>query len=184
MEYKIATIEDIAGVLTLHAKYHVDTILDKDKNDGFVTTPFTHKLLVELIQDETGLFIVKDQNQIVAYVMSASWQFCSKWPMFQYMISKLNKVKYKGVTLTIENSYQYGPICIDKDYRGTGVLETLFEYAMIEMSKRYSFLVTFVNKKNPRSVKAHVEKLGLDFLKDFEYNNNHYIELVCVTSKA
>ena len=49
------------------------------------------------------------------------------------------------------------------------------------MAKRYPILITFVNKINPRSFAAH-SKLGLKVLSEFEYNNNHYYEMVYDTS--
>ena len=41
MTFKIAELSDIDKVLELHYKYQVDSILEEDKKDGFVTTPFT-----------------------------------------------------------------------------------------------------------------------------------------------
>jgi hypothetical protein len=183
MEYTVAAIGDIEEVLSLHKKYHVDTVSESDKENGFVTTQFTRDLLLKLIETENGLFVAKNGDEIIAYAMSASWKFCSIWPMFQHMIGKLHEIQYLGQTLNTENSYQYGPICIDREYRGTGVLEGVFEFARSEMNKKYPILVTFVNKSNPRSIKAHVDKLGLDLAMEFEYNNNSYLELLYDTSK-
>lgn len=183
MEYKIAKESDIEAILSLHEKYHVDTVTDEDKADGFITTQFNYELLKELINIENGLFIAVDQRKVVAYVMAASWEYCSKWPIFKYMIEKLHEVEFLGEKLSTSNSYQYGPICIDKKYRGSGVLEKIFDLARNEMNKRFPILVTFVNKQNPRSIRAHVEKLGLSVAMEFEYNNNVYMELVYDTSK-
>ena len=146
MEYKIATEEDIDGVLAL-------------------------------------LFIAKSEERVIAYVLSASWKFFSKWPMFQYLIGRLGEISYLDQNLSTDNSYQYGPICIDKELRGSGVLENIFEFARREMNKKYPILITFVNIMNPRSVKAHIDKLGLDTVMEFEYNNNIYLELAYDTSK-
>ena len=85
--------------------------------------------------------------------------------------------------MSVKNSYQYGPVCIDKKFRGSGLLEKLFDFAREEMSKKYPILVTFVNKTNPRSYVAHTKKLGLTVIKEFEFNNNSYHELVYDTSK-
>ena len=74
------------------------------------------------------------------------------------------------VPVVLENSYQYGPIAVHTDYRGSDVFPNLFEFSRIEMSKRYPILITFVNKINPRSFKAH-KKLGLDVIKEFQFNN-------------
>ena len=184
MKYKIAQLSDIEKVLELHFRYQVDSINEEDKKDGFVTTPFTKEQLTELIEKEQGLFIALKDDEVVAYVMSASWQFWSRWPMFAFMIEHLGELEYLGQKLSVNNSYQYGPICIDKSVRGSGVLEKIFDFARAEMSKRYPILVTFVNKINPRSFQAHSRKLGLEVICEFEFNNNHYYEMVYDTAKV
>jgi hypothetical protein len=75
MKLKIADIGDIDNVLKLHYRYQIDSIKEEDKKDGFVTTAFTKEQLTELIEKEQGLFIALQDREVVAYVMSASWQF-------------------------------------------------------------------------------------------------------------
>lgn len=183
MKYRNATIKDIPGISELQQKYHVSTISAEDKNDGFVTTLFTEEQFKELIEKENGLAVACDGNKVVAYVMAASWQYWSAWPLFRYMIEDLPNTEYLGQVLSIENSYQYGPVCIYKDYRGSEVLPCIFEFSRLQMSKRYPILITFINKINHRSYKAHTKKLGLDVIKSFEFNNNQYYELGYDTSK-
>jgi hypothetical protein len=81
--------------------------------------------------------------------MAASWHFWSIWPMFEHMIKNLYNLEYLNQKLSVENSYQYGPICIDKSVRGSGVLEKIFDFSREHMSKKYPILVTFINKINP-----------------------------------
>ena len=184
MEYKLAKIEDIEKVLELHFKYQIDTIRQEDKKDGFITTAFTKEQMIDLITLEQGLFIAVENEKIIAYIMSASWNFWSRWPMFAYMIEDLQNLEYLGQKLSVENSYQYGPVCVDKEYRGSGVLEKIFDFARENMAKRFPILVTFINKINPRSYEAHTKKLKLEVIKEFSYNNNNYYELVYDTSKS
>ena len=184
MEYKIAQIKDIEKVLELHSKYQIDSIKQEDKKDGFITTAFTKEQMVDLITLEQGLFIAIENEKIVAYVMSASWKFWSRWPMFAFMMEDLPNLEYLGQKLTVQNSYQYGPVCVDKEYRGSGVLEKIFDFARENMAKRFPILVTFINKINPRSYEAHTKKLKLEVIKEFTYNNNNYYELVYDTSKS
>ncbi len=183
MQLKIAELKDIENILKLHSKYQLSTISQEDKKDGFVTTAFTKEELKDIIQKEQGIFIAIENDVVLGYVMSASWQFWSKWPIFELMIEDLPKLNYLGQTLSINNSYQYGPVCIDKSLRGSGLLEKLFDFALESMSKRYLILVTFVNKINERSYSAHKRKLGLDVIQEFEFNGNHYYEMVYDTSK-
>ncbi len=184
MIYRNATIEDIPKIAQLQQVYHVSTISDEDKPNGFVTTLFSDEQFTELIETENGLVIACHGDRVVAYVMAASWHYWQKWPLFQHMIKELPLTEYLGQTLSVENSYQYGPICIHSDYRGTHVLPEIFEFSRAQMNKRFPILITFINHINPRSYKAHVEKLGLDVIKSFEFNNNQYYELGYDTNKV
>lgn len=183
MQFKVAEIEDIADVLKLQYKYHINSIDDEDKKDGFITTAFSEMQLENLIGMERGLFIAKKDEMVVGYVMAASWEYWSVWPMFQYMIDHLSDCQYNAQNLTVKNSYQYGPICIDKSVRGSGVLEALFEFSRRHMFERYPILITFINIINTRSYHAHTKKLGLEVVQKFEYNNNYYTKLAYDTSK-
>lgn len=182
--YKTASAEEIDRVLALHYRYQVDSIAEEEKKDGFVTTPFTAEQLRLLIEQEQGLFIAQEGSEVVAYAMVASWRFWSAWPMFASMIRGLGELSFRGEKLSVSNSCQYGPVCIDKRYRGSGVLEGIFEFARAQTAPRYPVFVTFINKINPRSFAAHTKKLGLEVITEFEYNDNHYHELVYDTAQA
>lgn len=183
MEYRNAVYSDIFGVSQLQKKYHISTISEEDKADGFVTTLFSDEQFKELIDKENGLAIASDGDKIVAYAMAASWQYWSAWPLFRHMINDLPNTKYHDIVLSTNNSYQYGPICIDKQYRGTDVLPNLFEFSRLQMKDRYPVLLTFINQINIRSYRAHVDKLGLEVIKKFDFNGNHYFELGYETAK-
>lgn len=177
MEYRNAELKDISKIQLLQQKYHILTISEEDKPHGFVTTLFTENQFKELIEKENGLAIACDDDKVVGYAMAASWQYWSAWPLFQHMINDLPNITYLNTVLNEENSYQYGPICIDKQYRGTDVLPNLFEFSRLQMKDRYPILITFINQINNRSYEAHTRKLGLDVIKTFDFNNNHYYEL-------
>lgn len=181
IQIKNAELSEIDEVMKLHYRYQIDSMAEEDKADGFVATPFKKEQLVDLINKENGLFVAKKDGVVVAYIMAASWSYWSIWPMFAFMIKDLPNLAYQGQRLNTENSYQYGPICIDKSVRGTGILEKLFEFAKSRMSERFPILVTFVNKANERSYQAHKRKLGLDVIQDFEFNGNNYYEMACFT---
>lgn len=182
LSLKVATLENVTEILALHYKYQIDSISEQDKADGFITTAFTQSHLTRLIKEEQGLFIATVDNKIVAYAMSASWAFWSQWPMFEYMIKHLDDANLDDHVIDKNNSYQYGPVCVDKSVRGLGVFEKIFEYSLSQMNKRYPIMVTFINKLNPRSFQAHTRKTRLSVINTFEFNNNHYYKLACYTA--
>jgi len=86
MKGKIAQLSDIDGILKLHNKYQIDSIKEEDKKDGFVTTSFDREQLADIITQEQGIFIAKnDNNEVLGYVMSESWQYWLKWAMFAFI---------------------------------------------------------------------------------------------------
>jgi hypothetical protein len=175
--YRNAVPDDLAGVAELQKRYHISTILEEDKADGFVTTLFSPEQFLSLMRDENGLAVACDGGKIISYAMAASWEYWSAWPLFRHMIADLPNIEYLGRVLSTENSYQYGPVCIAGEYRGQGVLEHIFEFSRRQMASRYPVMVTFINRINPRSYDAHTRKVGMDLIKTFDFNGNHYYEL-------
>ena len=182
MEYRLATPADIPQVELLQQKYHINSISAEDKPDGFVTTYFNAVRLKTLIEEEDGVSIALDGDEVIAYAMAASWPFWAQWPLFQVMIDDLVNMEYLGTTPDIYNSYQYGPVAVDKRYRSIGVLPNLFEFSRRTMNKRFPILITFINSLNGRSLRAH-EKLGLEYIKKFKFQDSNLVTLGYDTSK-
>ncbi len=179
MQIALAGMDDLPDLLALHRKYHVDTIDAREKADGFVTTNFTPQQLAALVQVERGITIARHNGALVGYAMAASWQFWSAWPFFANMVELLPNYSFEGQPLRVEDSYQYGPICIDASVRGSGAFQAVFEASLKSMAGRYSVMATFINQINGRSYAAHTRKVPLQTLGTFAYNSNNYYLLAC-----
>lgn len=173
IQLEVAKLSDIEGVLDLQKLYLVSNLTEEEKKSGFVTTPFSVEQLTYVINNE-GLFIAKDKGKIIAYIFAESWDFFSQYPLFEYMISLFPKLKFLDFEINSTTSFQYGPICIDKKYRGKGLINLLFEFMRIHVVKKYPLSLTFINKTNIPSYKAHTEKLKWTVIGDFQFNNNNY----------
>lgn len=176
-----ATLQDIPGVLALLKANHADNVTDK--TNGFVTTNMTEEQMTALIEQENGVTIAKDGEKIVAFALAASWEFWSVWPFFAHMIEELPKFSFAGQQLGTENSYQYGPVCVDSAYRGSGVFEQVFAASLASMRDRYPLMATFINQINPRSYAAHTRKAGMEEVGRFDYSQNHYYLMACRTAQ-
>lgn len=176
IQLRIATVTDIPQVLALQEKYLFANLSDSEKKAGFVTTPFSVEQLTEVISQE-GLFLCFVSEKLVAYCFGASWQYFSQWKIFEHMISLFPDYKFNNKAITTINSFQYGPICIDIPYRGQGIINILVEFMRENMAKKYPIAVTFINKINIPSYKAHTQKLDWKVIAEFEFNNNQYYVL-------
>lgn len=176
-EIRKATATDIEGVLELQAKYLVSNLSETEKKDGFVTTPFTTTQIIQILEED-GLFVAIADNKVIAYVFAGSWDYYSQWPIFPYMVSRFPGQAFNGVQITGSNSFQYGPICIDQHFRGSGLLNEIFEVMRLNLKERYPIGITFINKVNGRSFKAHTEKLNWGVIDEFDYNSNSFYMMV------
>ena len=183
IEIRQAEMQDLDGVKALLKANHVDNLTEAQRADGFVTTNMTDAQMQELSAMKTGITIASDSGKVVAFAFAAAWDYWKQWPFFVNMIGELPKYHYLGQELSTENSYQYGPVCVDRAYRGQGIFETLFQTSLEGMSDRFPVMVTFVNHKNPRSHAAHTKKAKMDVLGDFDYNGNSYYLLACATKR-
>ncbi|WP_422359659.1 GNAT family N-acetyltransferase [Reichenbachiella sp.] len=169
-----ATQEDIPGILALQAQNLVSELSEEQQaTNGFVTTPFTTALLQEII--ELGwAFVTEIEDQIAAYLFGGPWSYFEKWPIFPYMTSRFSK--WGNWEISTENSFQYGPVCIDANHRGKKIINQLFEAMRKDFIPTYPLAATFINQANPISTKAHL-KLGWKIVDEFEYNNSKYYGL-------
>jgi hypothetical protein len=183
MQIRKATQTDIPGILDLQAANLFSNLNIEEHEKGFVTTPFTIELIEEIILQK-GLFIALDNKKIVSYVFAGSWEYFLYWDIFKYMITRFPDLEFQGKSITIENSFQYGPICIDVNYRGRGLINQIFEEMRLHLKEKYPISLTFINAENIPSTKAHTEKLGWKIIDRFEFNGGKYLGLAFDMSRS
>jgi hypothetical protein len=180
----LATLKDIEGILLLQEKNLFSNLTPNERKNGFVTTPFTINQIKEILKQQ-GLFVAKNNNNnIIAYAFAGNWIFFKQWDIFNYMIARFPKLAFNNKNITTKNSFQYGPVCIDKNYRGKGILNLIFEEMRIEFVKKYPISITFINKINVISKQAHTKKLGWEIIDEFNFNNSTYLGLAFDMSKS
>jgi len=183
MVTRLASLSDVSGVTELQSLYLYSNLSEKERLEGFVTTPFTIEQLQEIISDE-GLFVAESGGEIVGYAFAGSWSYFEQWPIFPFMTSRFPNLIFRDYEITVCNSFQYGPICIHEKYRGTGLINRLFEEMRLGFESKYPVSITFINQANPRSVKAHIDKLGWEIIDEFTFNDKQYYGLAFEMSKS
>ncbi|RYM34199.1 GNAT family acetyltransferase [Brumimicrobium glaciale] len=172
---RLGASNDIDGILSLQEKYLYRNLNEFERKKGFVTTPFTTAQIEEIIL-QNGMFVaINDTHKVIAYAFAGSWKYFEQWEIFNYMVSRFPDLTFKGNKITTKNSFQYGPVCIDEKYRGSGLLNQLFEEMRVELLKKYPISITFINNINKISESAHTRKLGWETIDEFKFNDNSYI---------
>lgn len=172
MQVRLANSLDIDGILKLQELNLYSRMREEERKRGFVTTPFTIDQIEEILSQK-GLFVAIDNNKVIAYVFAGSWKYFEQWPIFPFMTLRFPDLSFMGKEITVDNSFQYGPVCIDIDFRGKEVLNLIFEEMRLKLLKQYPISITFINKVNEISLRAH-QKLGWKIIDEFQFNNNIY----------
>jgi hypothetical protein len=170
---RIGTESDIDDILALQSRYLHANLSERERLNGFVTTPFTRGQL-ETLLSENGVYVAAVDDGVAGYILAGSWEFFSQWPIFPYMVSRFPALTFGGRAITDVNSFQYGPVCIDEAYRGSDLFPRLFEQMRIGLQSRFPLGVTFINRLNQRSHAAHTRKLGLQVIDHFEFDGRSY----------
>ena len=180
MIIKQATKQDIEAIMQLQEKYHVSNLTEAEKQTkGFVTMKVTHEQFMHLTS-KGGVFIaVADSGELTAYALTSDWAYYSQWSIIQEMESHLTDFSLQNTAITTKNSFQYGPVCIDEAFRGQGILGQLFETIQGVYAPNYAFAITFINKQNVRSMRAHARQTPLSIVGEFDFNGNQYAALAC-----
>ena len=171
---RLAAKSDIHTIILIQEMNLFENLsrLEREQN-GFVTTPFTISQLKRLIAGR-GLFVVESDDQVHGYTAAAGWEYFSQWPINPFMITRLAGTRFRDVIISEHNSFQYGPVCIDENLRGTQAFPRLFEEMRLEMCPRFPVGITFINKANQRSYRAHTRRLGMTVVDEFQYGEREY----------
>ena len=171
---------DFDGILALQSRNLYTNLSPTELAGGFVTTPFTPDLLGQLLGQD-GVFVAESETRIVGYLLAGDWEFYAQWEIFRLMISRLPELKFQGRDLSVDRTFQHGPICIDIAMRGSKVFPQLFELMRSRFALKFPIGVTFINKLNQRSFEAHTRKLDLEIIDEFEFNGNSFYTLAFLT---
>ncbi len=181
MEIRQANLSDLEAILKLQEKYHVSNLTEAEKLEkGFVTMRVSVEQFTYLI-NEKGVFIALFDGNLAAYALTSPWDYFRQWPIIQRMEEILPTLKHEGKEITVENSFQYGPVCIDEAYRGRSILTHLFTAIQKVYQPQFEYAVTFINQINVLSSHAHARKTPLSIVGTFDFNNNHYNALAATT---
>ncbi len=148
---------------------------------GFVTTPYAPDTM-RLFIARSGAFVAEQDGEVVGYAFAGAWHLYDTWPIFPYMVSRLAELPpFAGVPVIAENSFQYGPVCVAEPTRGRGVPAALFAHVRASYAPRFPLGVTFINKRNTRSLAAHQRKLGFAVIDEWSYGAESFYSLAFLT---
>jgi hypothetical protein len=174
--YRKATPADFEGILLLQHQNLLTTLQGEDLSQGFLSMEFTREQLHK-VNSELGIFVAIQDKTVIGYLMAETAEFAVGSPLISNMLKRLKNVVFDDITFSC-CFFVYGPVCIDRQSRGQGILEGLFGIMKETLSADYDVGIAFVSQKNPRSLQAHTTKLGMRVIDEFEFGGERYHTLV------
>lgn len=157
------TEEELLGILKLQKANHAASLTSIA--DGFVTV--SHRLEdLEKMNAIAPHIIAKDGQKVVAYILAMTPECKEDIPVLKPMFEQFDQILYKGSKVS---EYQYiviGQVCVDKDYRGMGILDLAYAFYKETHEGNFRFAITEIATRNQRSIRAH-QRIGFKVIHQF-----------------
>jgi predicted GNAT superfamily acetyltransferase len=153
------TDTDLEGILKLQkANLARDLPPEEIRSQGFVTVDHTLAQLRKLNDAEKHI-VAKDNAQVVAYLLAMTKECRQDIPILFPMFEIFDSIRYKNRKVSECNYLVVGQVCVDKQYRGQGILDKAYAAYRDHFKSKYDFAITEIAATNTRSRSAH-QRIG------------------------
>ena len=160
------TDQDFEGILTLQQQNLYTTInKEEQEQQGFVFAEHTLELL-KTMATELPQVIAVANDRVVGYSLAMTANMKAIVPSIIPMFDAFEHCIYKGRPLT---SYRYmvgGQVCVDRSFRGQGMLSKLYHATRDLVGNEYQFCVTEISSRNLLSLKIH-QRMGFKVISTY-----------------
>ncbi len=174
--YRRATPEDYPSILALHHSNLRDILTEAQRKDGFLSMPVTVEQIAAANED-LAVIVADRDGSILGELFATTNEQAAQFPLLRRMMELYDTTLFMGKPLSEYRTFLYGPVCVAREARGTGVLESLFREMLRHFAGRYEVGTLFIDKMNERSIQAHTRKLGMQVLRPFDFAGRSYLLL-------
>jgi ribosomal protein S18 acetylase RimI-like enzyme len=178
VHYGIATTaEDFRQILSLQQANLASTLSNTQADrDGFVTVKHSLELLNKM-NDSAPQVIAKAGDKVIGYALVMLKSFGNLIPVLQPMVDRLGTIEYGNKKITEYPFYIMGQICVDEQFRGQGIFDSLYGKHKELYQSHFALCVTSVAERNKRSMRAH-ERVGFTTVHTFQDTTDKWNILV------
>ncbi len=171
MDIKIKTVdtqEELIGIQQLQAANLRKNISEPEAHaQGFLMAEYTLDFLKDL-HAQSPAIIAKDGDLVIGYALVAVKEIRDHHALLADLFNTIDQISYQGNLLKDCNYVVVGQLCVDKLYRGKGLVQKLYGHFKTTLSASYEYCITDVAQANQRSLKAH-QKTGFQVIDTLTY---------------
>ncbi len=173
----IKSREEIMQVLNLQKNNLPQNLTEEQINtQGFVTVIHSYDTL-EKMNDIEASIIAKNDDQVIGYLLAMTRESKDDIPVLVPMFEIFDNVVYDNKKISVYKYIVVGQVCIDKEWRGQGILGDCYSSYKTHFLKKYDFAITEIQTKNKRSVNAHL-RIGFKIIHSYKDNDGTEWEVV------
>lgn len=173
IQYRHATPANFPGILALQTQNLRKNLDDVQQRQGFLSVEYGAPDLAT-INDELGIYVAVENNQLLAYAMAETNEFAGQVPVIAHMASRFPGTKFDGQPIASLRYFIYGPVCIDRAARGRGLLTGLLQDMSRALSAHFDLGIAFISQINIHSFHAHVHKNRMTVIDEFEFEGRKF----------
>lgn len=153
-------------ILDLQRRYHASALPpDAQEREGFVfaqhSLPLLRRMAAELPQA-----IAVANGTVVGYCLSMALSLRGELPSLVPMFEQFGRCAWHGRPLSAIRFFVGGQVCVDRAFRGRGLLARLYEQVRITAPADYELCVTEIATRNPVSIRAH-QRMGFETISRY-----------------
>jgi ribosomal protein S18 acetylase RimI-like enzyme len=170
---RVSDEQEIIGIKKLQNKNLKKNLpAEEILKEGFVTAEYSIPLLAQMNSIEPSI-IAKDGETVAGYALVVTKELYGQHDLLDDLFNQINSYVYNGTVLQEVNYAIVGQLCVAKTHRGSGIVQKMYHFYQEQLSGKYPYLITDVDDKNPRSIKAHI-KTGFEIIGTSNYGGGNW----------
>ncbi|MGH8030721.1 MAG: GNAT family N-acetyltransferase [Arenimonas sp.] len=156
----------LEGILALQLRNHVLSIpVDVQADEGFVFVEHTLPLLAKMAAASPQAIALSD-DRVVGYCLSLPVALQRDVPSLAPMFEQFGRCTHRGRPLAAHRYIVGGQVCVERGFRGQGLLAKLYHQLRDSLARDFDVCVTEIATRNPVSIRAH-EKMGFEVIASY-----------------
>lgn len=162
----VESTEELEQILALQQRNLQQNIDQTEiQTQGFVTMIHDVDVLQQMHKLAPSV-VAKDGEKLIGYALVMLKECRELFPPLEPMFKNFDHLEYRFRPLNDYRFYVMGQVCIDKQYRRTGLFDQLYQKHKEIYSGQFDFIVTEVSTRNLRSLRAH-QRVGFETLNTY-----------------
>lgn len=164
---KATTEDDLKGILSLQQQNLVTALPEEEiQSQGFVTVVHSLNGLERMNKIENHI-IAKEDEKVIAYLLAMTGHSKEDLPVLWPMFAVFHELFFAGNPLTQYRYMVVGQVCVERAYRGKGILDKCYAFYKETFQQAYAFAITEIAATNLRSLAAH-RRIGFEAIHRYK----------------